>query len=249
MNRIRQEKIKEYIENNSVATIKELQAIFPDVSLMTIHRDLDTLESAGAIVKYRGGVKSLHHPDDIEFNVRMRENVQGKEIMAQKALSLIKNRSSVFLDAGTSNLVLAKNIPDLSLNIITTGPAIAIELCRLHNPIVTVCCGDMNRKNMGISGKNALEMIDKINIDTAFIGVSGASSKIGFTCGTEADMLIKSSVIKKARVSVIMCAQEKLTRLMPYTFAHFSDVDYIITDKELSADFKEEAEKNGVIIL
>lgn len=249
MNRIRQEKIREYIENKSVATIKELQAVFTDVSLMTIHRDLDALEEQGAIVKYRGGVKSLRHPDDIEFNVRMRENVQGKEIMAEKALSLIKNRSSIFLDAGTSNLILGKKIPDLSLNIITTGPAIAIELCRLHNPIVTVCCGDMNRKNMGISGKNALEMIDKINIDTAFIGVSGASSKVGFTCGAEADMLIKSSVIKKARVSVIMCAAEKLTRLMPYTFAHFSDVDYIITDKPLPKEFEEEAEKNGVVIL
>ena len=96
MNRIRQEKIQDYIERNSVATIKELQALFPDVSLMTIHRDLDALESAGAIVKYRGGVKSLHHPDDIEFNIRMRENIQGKEIMAQKALSLIKNRSSIY---------------------------------------------------------------------------------------------------------------------------------------------------------
>ena len=41
MNLIRQDKIKEYIESKSVATIKEIQGLFPDVSLMTIHRDLN----------------------------------------------------------------------------------------------------------------------------------------------------------------------------------------------------------------
>ena len=42
---IRQEQIREYIEHNNVVTIKELQKMFPDVSLMTIHRDLDALEN------------------------------------------------------------------------------------------------------------------------------------------------------------------------------------------------------------
>ena len=106
MNRIRQERIKEYIESKSVATIKELQKLIPDVSLMTIHRDLDALEKQGVIAKYRGGVKSIHHPDDVEFNVRMRENNKGKHIMAQKALSLVQPHSSIFLDASTSNLLL-----------------------------------------------------------------------------------------------------------------------------------------------
>lgn len=249
MNRIRQEKIKEYIENNSVATIKEIMELVPDVSFMTIHRDLDALERQGIIVKYRGGVRSVHHPGDVEFNVRMRENNDGKVIMAKKALSLIQPHSSVFLDASTSNLFLARNLPDMSLNIITTGPAIAIELCRLHNPVVTLCSGTLNRKNLAISGQNTLEMLEKINIDTAFIGVSGCSDEAGFTCGSEADMLIKRMVIKKARASVLTCGSEKFKRLMPYTFATMSDVDYIISDNPFPKPFARLAEKEGVILL
>ena len=57
MNRIRQDQIKAYIENKNIATIRELQALFPEVSLMTIHRDLDALVDAGSIVKFRGGAK------------------------------------------------------------------------------------------------------------------------------------------------------------------------------------------------
>ena len=47
MNTLRQLRIKEYIEHKSVASIKELHALFPEVSLMTIHRDLDALERSG----------------------------------------------------------------------------------------------------------------------------------------------------------------------------------------------------------
>lgn len=246
---IRQEQIREYIEDKNVVTIKELQALFPNVSLMTIHRDLDALERIGAVVKFRGGAKSVKLAGDPDFNVRMRENNAGKTEMARKALSLIQPHSSVFLDASTTNLALAKNLPDINLNIITTGPSIALELCRLHNPVVTLCCGTMNRKNLAISGQNTLEMLEKINIDVAFVGVSGCSVDAGFTCGMEGDMLVKSLVIRKARTSVAMCGHEKFSCLMPYTYAQLGDVDYLITDGPVPEAFSAAAKEANVIIL
>lgn len=246
---IRQEQIREYIEEKNVVTIKELQSLFPEVSLMTIHRDLDALENSGTIVKFRGGAKAVRLTGDPEFNVRMRENNAGKLVIAKKALELIQPHSSVFLDASTTNLALVKNLPDISLNIFTTGPGIALELCRLHNPIVTLCCGTINRKNLALSGQNTLEMLEKINIDLAFIGVSGCSVDAGFTCGTEADMLVKRLVISKARTSVVMCGHEKFSCLMPYTFAKLSDVDYVITDGETPETFVQAAKENNVILL
>lgn len=246
---IRQEQIREYIEDKNVVTIKELQALFPNVSLMTIHRDLDALEKIGAVVKFRGGAKSVRLAGDPDFTVRMRENNAGKTAIARKALELIQPHSSVFLDASTTNLALAKNLPDISLNILTTGPSIALELCRLHNPVVTLCCGTINRKNLAISGQNTLEMLEKINIDLAFIGVSGCSVEAGFTCGMEGDMLVKRLVIRKARTSVAMCGQEKFSCLMPYTYAHLCDVDYLITDGTVPESFVQAAKEANVTIL
>ena len=249
MNRIRQERIKEYIEEKNVVTIKQLQALFPDVSLMTIHRDLDALVEEGAVVKFRGGAKSVRHSGDPEFNVRMRENNAGKLVIAQKALELIQPHTSVFLDASTTNLALARSLPDINLNIFTTGPSIALELCRLHNPVVTLCCGTINRKNLALSGQNTLEMLERINIDQAFIGVSGCSVEAGFTCGTESDMLVKRLVIGKARTSVAMCTKEKLSCLMPYTFAKLQDVDYLISDEPMPEAFVAAAREAGVQLL
>ncbi|MBR5569501.1 MAG: DeoR/GlpR transcriptional regulator [Oscillospiraceae bacterium] len=246
---IRQETMRDYIEDQNVVTIKQLQALFPEVSLMTIHRDLDSLEKAGAVVKFRGGAKSVRHAGDVEFNIRMQANNPGKSIMARKALSLLQPHSAIFLDASTTNLALAKVLPDMNLNIFTTGPSIALELCRLHNPVVTMCCGTMNRKNLALSGQNTLKMLENINIDLAFIGVSGCSVEAGFTCGTEADMLVKRMVIQKARTSVLMCGRDKLSCLMPYTFAKFEDVDYLISDEPMPDDFIQAAQGAGVILL
>ncbi len=249
MYQVRQEQIKAYIEQENVVSIRDLQALFPEVSLMTIHRDLDALEQSGDVVKFRGGARSVRHSSDPEFNVRMRENNPGKNIIARKALDLIQPNTAIFLDASTTNLALARILPDISLNIITTGPSIAIELCKLHNPVVTVCCGTINRKNMALSGQNTLEMLDHINIDIAFIGVSGCSLEAGFTCGTESDMLVKRKMIQKARTSVVMCGKEKLSCLMPYTFARMEDVDYLISDAPLSEDFVKAAKKANLKII
>ena len=246
---IRQEQIRQYIEQKNIVTFKELQALFPDVSLMTIHRDLDTLEQNGCVVKFRGGAKSVRHTEDVEFNVRMRENNAGKDAIARKAMTLLQPHSAIFLDASTTNLALAKALPDIHLNIFTTGPSIALELCRLHNPVVTLCCGTMNRNNLAISGQNTLEILERINIDSAFIGVSGCSVDAGFTCGTEADMLVKRLVIKKARTSVMMCGHEKFTCLMPYTFATLQDVDYLVSDVPVPETFRQAATAAGVTLL
>ena len=249
MNRIRQEKIKDYIEQLNVVTIKQLQALFPDVSLMTIHRDLDVLVAEGAVVKFRGGAKSVRLSGDPEFTVRMHENNTGKQLIAQKAMTLIQPHTSVFLDASTTNLALARALPDINLHIFTTGPSIALELCRLHNPVVTLCCGTINRKNLALSGQNTLEMLEKINIDQAFIGVSGCSVEAGFTCGTEGDMLVKRLVIQKARTSVAMCSRDKLNCLMPYTFAKLEDVDCLISDAPMPDHFVEAAGAVGLKLL
>lgn len=249
MNSIRQQKIQEYIEKNHVVTIKELHALCPEVSLMTIHRDLDALELRGTIIKVRGGARSVRHTGDLGYDIRLQENVSGKLIMAQKALELIQPNTTVFLDAGTTNLILARKLPDVNLNIFTTGPNIAVELCRLQNPNITLCCGTLSRKNMALSGSNTMEMLDKINLDIAFVGVSGCYADAGFTCGTEADMVIKRTVIRKARTTVAMCDSGKFSRLMPYTFANFEDVDYLISDKPVPDHIAEAARSAGVKLL
>jgi DeoR/GlpR family transcriptional regulator of sugar metabolism len=47
----------------------------------------------------------------------------------------------------------------------------------------------------------------------------------------------------------MMCDKAKFGRLMPYTFADFSDVNYLISDDTIPENIRQMAEAAGVKIL
>ncbi len=131
MNLLRKETIGKYIQEKGAVTVKELGALFPEVSLMTIHRDLEKLEREGVITRTRGGAIAVTQgssPTEAKLEARMQTNMKAKREMAKKALKLIEPGSAIFMDAGTSSIALAQTLPDMDLNIFTTAPNVAIEL-------------------------------------------------------------------------------------------------------------------------
>ena len=251
MNHIRREKIRKYIQEKGVATIKEINALFPDVSVMTIHRDLAKLEEERLIIRTRGGAMALnyHGVTESKLETRMQSNVIEKREMAEKALPLIYTDSAVFFDAGTSCMSLAQILPDIDINIFTTAPNIAVELSRLMRPTIHMCGGTLNRANQAVSGASTLAMLEHINIATAFLGVSGYTVDGGFTCGKEDEMQVKRLIMKKAALKVILMDSSKCGKIFPYMFGKMEDVDYIISDGNLSEEFVKQAEAANVIVL
>ncbi|MCI8416872.1 MAG: DeoR/GlpR transcriptional regulator [Lachnospiraceae bacterium] len=251
MNQIRRESIGKYIQEKGAVTVKEVSALFPDVSLMTIHRDLEKLEDEGLIVRTRGGAMpaSQSNGTEAKLETRMQSNVRAKRQMAKKALTLIDEGSAVFFDAGTSNMALVQALPDIDLNIFTTGPNIAMELSRLTNPTIHMCGGTLNRSNQAVSGVTTISMLEDINIATAFIGVSGYTPEGGFTCGKEEEMLVKRLVMRKAARKVILMDSSKYGKILPYTFGNVEDADYIISDGELPEEFVRRADQVGVLVM
>lgn len=251
MNQIRREKIRKYIQDKGAATIKEINALFPDVSVMTIHRDLARLDEERLIIRTRGGAMALnyHGVTESKLETRMQSNVIEKREMAEKALQLLYADSAVFFDAGTSCMSLAQALPDIDINIFTTAPNIAVELSRLMRPTIHMCGGTLNRANQAVSGASTLAMLSHINIATAFLGVSGYTADGGFTCGKEDEMQVKRLIMKKAARKVILMDSSKCGKIFPYMFGKMEDVDYIISDGNLSEEFVKQAEAANVIVL
>ena len=55
----RRMQIAELIRSEREISIAELRTLFPDVSEMTLRRDLEYLEQQGQIVRVHGGAKSI----------------------------------------------------------------------------------------------------------------------------------------------------------------------------------------------
>ena len=241
----RRERIKDYVDQRKIVSMKELCLLCPDVTLMTLHRDLDALQQAGFLQKVRGGARAASSTVETNFYARAKIHVEGKARIAEHAARFIKPGSSVFVDAGTTCHALIRALPDIDFTLFTTGANFAQDLARLAHVSANLCGGNLNCNNMALSGYGTLEYLEGVNIDICFIGVSGHSPGIGFTCGKESEMLVKKLAIRKARVSALLMDRSKTSRIMPYTFATFADVQYIITDAPLPDEFVIEAKRFG----
>ena len=249
MNIFRREKIKEYIKKKRVVSLKELSGEFSGVSVMTIHRDLDFLAKQGVIIRIRGGAKYVDAADRLDVEGQDICNKPEKDIVAQKAVDFVREGSSIFLDGGTTMLELAKIIPDMYINVMTNVPYIALAIADKMRPAVTLCGGQLNRKNLSVFGYSAEEMLSKINIDVAFISASGYSAEGGFTCGFEEQSKLRRLLIEKARSVIILMDSSKFGKMLPYTFAKMEDVNYLMTDKTPSQKLLDDAALNSVTVL
>ena len=252
MNFDRREKIRDMLRNKPFVSLHELEEMFPDVSSMTLRRDIDYFEKQGEAIKVRGGARSMKFITSCmegKFSLRMNEHPQEKQKIADIAIKMIETERSVFLDSGTTIFQLASMMPDERLVITTTGPNIALELIKKKLPIVNVIGGMLNRDSISVSGNVAVKYLSDINIDVAFIVPSGVSSNNGFTCGNYNECEFKRLVIENARRTVILTDNSKLEKTLPYTFADFSMIDTIITDKAVSQEIADEAKKSGTKII
>ncbi len=252
MNSERREIIKELLQSKPFISLHELEMRFPNISSMTLRRDIEYFESLGEAIKVRGGARSMKFITtsmEDSFNYRLSENMQAKEKVVYKALELIETGRSLFLDSGTTILKLASVLPDERLTVTTTGPNIAMECIKKSQPIVNIVGGMLNRDNISVSGNQALRFLGDINIDIAFIVPSGISAYNGLTSGNYIECELKKLVVEKARKTVVLMDASKLDKTLPYTFCGIGDVDIIISDRELPPDITKIAIEKEVNIV
>jgi DeoR family fructose operon transcriptional repressor len=247
----RREIINAYIQNKGEAKLKELEKMFPEVSTMTLRRDLTYLESKGQVIRVRGGAKSINLLSNLKedvYSMRVMENVDAKMNIAKKALEFIETGRSVFIDSGSTMMCLANILPDENLSILTSSPNIALEIIRHHNPSVTLTGGQLSRNNLSISGPNSLNFIKNINVDIAFMATSGFSLENGFTCGDYNECQLKETIIRKAQKVILLMDVSKIDKNMPFTFGILKDIHILVCDKPLPEKMVKAAQKCGVII-
>ncbi|MHB1484680.1 MAG: DeoR/GlpR family DNA-binding transcription regulator [Saccharofermentanales bacterium] len=248
----RREVINLYIQSKGEVRLLELENLLPDISSMTIRRDLENLEQRGEIVRTRGGAKSISHLSMLKeaaYTQRVGENTEAKMIIAEKATKFVTVGRSLYIDAGTTGMYFAQKLNDDNLFVLTSAPNIAMELIKNHNIKVSLTGGQLNRDTLSLSGYNAAEYIKTINIDIAFMAASAFSLNSGFTCGDYFEAEIKRLIIKKAQTTVMLMDASKVECGMPYTFAKLTDVDILITDTPLAANYLKAAKQARVTVI
>ena len=87
-----------------------------------------------------GGAKSVQviiGTDDF-LNRKSVRNIPQKQKIAEKALALLRPDTTVYVDSGSTTTMFARQFPDQSNLIYTTGLSCATELAGLSRPTVMI---------------------------------------------------------------------------------------------------------------
>lgn len=245
--------IKEFIDKNGKITFHELESAFPNVSSMTLRRDLNYLEENNAIIRISGGaisVDTVLRAKEADFSERINYNTAEKLEIADKAVKIVEPKSCVFIDGGSTTTYFARALPDDSFYVLTNALVIAETILRKEKPTVALLGGDLKRNNFITTGKTCLDFINDINIQTAVMTATGYIKDTGcFTCGSQSEADVKRSVIQKADLVIMLLDSSKVNKKTPYTFASLRDINCIVVDKNFPKETKNMMEQNGIKVV
>ncbi len=252
MQKKRRDQVREILLSKPFTSLEELQEKFPDVSSMTLRRDIEYFQEKGEVIKVRGGARAMHFITltlEESYYQRSIENVEGKEKIAQAAIRYIETGRSMFFDSGSTVMQMLQYLPKEKLNISTADPNIALALVRNEKMTVNLTGGLLNKSNLSLSGKEALDFIHNTNIDVAFVSPSGFSVECGFTSGNYNEGLLKKAIVQKARLVVMLVQSRKLEKSMPHTFAELKNIDVLITDADPGKKVRKACAENEVRLI
>ncbi len=248
----RYEEIERIVNDEGNVTFSMLKERFPDISDMTLRRDLEYLDRQKRIIRIYGGARSVLFSAGMEDNYYKRNmlNQESKALIARKALSLIRPNTSIFMDSGTTTTKLCEVIPsEEHFLIFTTGLTCALELKKQPNVSIYLFGGKMNTASLSTYGSPTVESIRRVHFNIAFIGSTGFDLNFGFTCENEEDAKIKTEAIDRADFSVVLLDSSKVGKTYTYTFARPEKIQYVVTDDKCSPEVCSALQAVGVHVI
>lgn len=247
----RRNAIVELINEKETVSFSEIKEAFPNVSEMTLRTDLKFLDKEKRILRIHGGAKSVQviiGTDDF-LNRKSVRNIPAKQKIAEKALTLLRPDTTVFLDSGSTATVFARRFPNQSNLIYTTGLSCATEFAELSKPSVMIPGGKLNRYSQSVFGFSAIKELERVNFHQAFLGVTGFDFSAGFTCGISDEALLKETAIRQSEQVIALMDSSKIGVKCSFSFGSLADFDIIVSDGNLPEDFLEECRKYSVRVL
>jgi DeoR/GlpR family transcriptional regulator of sugar metabolism len=200
-----------------------------NVSEDTIRRDLQELSDDGKLLKVHGGALS------ISFHFTIHEptvySATEKRIIAQKAVSLIRDGMYVLLSGGTTIREMIKALPaDLNATFITVSIPTALELMNHPNSEVIFLGNKLNKNaQMGV-GAEVVSRLAEIKADLCFLGTNSIDAEMGITDIEWEVIEVKKAMMKAAQKTISLSISEKLNSVQRFKVCNINELNTLITE-------------------
>jgi len=228
----RQELILSLIKSSGYISITEIAKRL-SISESTIRRDIVELDKLGQLNRERGGAStsSQNNFSMVDQHLIIRENIEAesKKLIAEKALSLIEYDSTIFIDAGSSTLTLAKALPfGLKITIVTNSLTIA-RITSSKEITTLLIGGNFKLTTDAIVGVMAERELENFHFKQAFMGANAVNPKYGFMTPDYTEASLKKKAIQQSENVYFLVDKTKFNKHSVVSFSSLEDV-YAITN-------------------
>jgi DeoR/GlpR family transcriptional regulator of sugar metabolism len=228
--RRRRELIRARVVEAGSVRIEDLAAEF-GVTAMTIHRDLNVLETQGWLRKVRGGATvDISALVDTTVRHRLTDKVAEKQEIARCALRYVDGADALILDDSTTALQLAHLLPDQAPLTVITNFLMAINSLVGKSGIELIALGgSYNATYDAFHGLQAREAISKLRADVVFMSTTAILDGRLYH-KSEETILIRHAMMEAAARKILLADHSKFRRRATHVLAALTDFDVVIVD-------------------
>lgn len=249
MKTARLDAMEQYILQNEQVTISDLQDHF-EVSVNTLRRDLDELETRGHVTKIYGGAAARNSASLISMPRRFQMSVPGKRLIGELAASVIPDGTTIFIDSGSTTYNIIRHLGAKRGLTLVTHSLIAINEASRLKEINTISLGGIYNASLGaFVGISSLDSIKTLSVKVAVMAATGVSIKRGLTNTTYFEAEIKRVITSNCEKIVLLADHKKFDRDAMISYCPLERVSTVVTDEPPSPKYMEFFKKHGINVL
>ncbi|MDN5803183.1 MAG: DeoR/GlpR family DNA-binding transcription regulator [Microlunatus sp.] len=231
----RRERLLQYVLTAQEVAIADLAAEF-GVSVMTVHRDLDSLVDAGLLRKSRGrAIAPTGEELATSARFRMRSAYAVKEAVAAEAAMLVSTCRVLFVDDSTSVLPVLNLLEDPSTLTVITNYLQAARVCADLGATVHLLGGELIAELDASFGATTVAAVASWHADAALMGNPAVKDgRLYHPLPTS--VALKRAMLAHAGRGVLFVDHTKLGRTALTNWASGDDFDDIVVDSDADPD-------------
>ncbi|WP_426033892.1 DeoR/GlpR family DNA-binding transcription regulator [Cypionkella sp. TWP1-2-1b2] len=242
--------IRQHLFAKGYSSIAEIAAAV-GASEPTVRRDLLMMEAEGQILRTHGGAQIAETSGvEVAFESREQINLPAKRAIGEAAYQMLRPETSVFLDAGTTVLQLARRLRlnPMPLRVFTNCLPVAQVLMPVAEIGVTLLGGSLRRQNASMVGPLAEAVLEKLWFDQLFLGAGGISDKGEISSRDEQEARINALMLTRSKAPVIVADADKFGPQLTYGVAQLSAGMRLLSDARLGIGWRDVLEGLGCAV-
>lgn len=244
--RSRHSEIVDLVREQGFIAIGDLATKF-DVTPQTVRRDINTLSKQGLIQRHHGGAGPVFSTENVDYTDRKILWLREKKIIAKLVAAHIPNRSSLFINMGTTNEEVAKALVHHErLRVITNNLNVAKTLSVNSGMEVIVAGGIIRPKDCGIVGESAVDFIRQFKVDYGIIGISGVDKDGTLLDFDYREVTAARSIMDNSRKIFLVTDHTKFGRNAMVRLGNIQECDAMFTDRAPSQELIDVMEHSEV---